>query len=163
VNFLHHKEPRLRRAAVYALGRLDGIEYQMRIFTMLSDPQSRVVKQAMKALLPQARMLPMQWIRDLPETDDRRVVRQAGLMLLLKRGKWERLPLLLQLGADTDPVIASQALNALNDWFSKYNQSFAEPSKADREEILKALERFGAKLPVWFVQEIQACLKIYFP
>jgi HEAT repeat protein len=163
MKFLDDKEPKLRRAAVYALGRLDGEKYQMRIFTMLSDPQSRVVKQAAKALLPNARLLPMQWIKDLPETDDRRVVRQAGLMLALKRSKWERLPLLLQLCADADPVIASQALNALRDWFSGYNRSFAEPTKTDREEILCVLKRFGDKLPKESVREIQQCLKIYFP
>lgn len=163
VNFLHHKEPKLRRAAVYALGRLDGTEYQMRIFAMLSDPQSRVVKQAVKSLLPLARQLPMQWIRDLPETDDRRIVRQVGLVLMLKRGKWERLPLVLQLCADADPVIASQALNALRDWFSGYNRSFAEPTREDRDDILRALEKFGGKVPTKLAQEMEQCLKIYFP
>jgi HEAT repeat protein len=162
LDFLNHKEPKLRRAAVYALGRLNGEKYQMRIFTMLSDPQARVVKQAMKALLPKARLLPMQWIKDLPETDDRRVVRQAGLMLLLKRGKWERLPLLLQFCADEDPVIVSQALNAWRDWFVNYNKSFAEPTRDDFENITRALQRYGGKLSSESVREMENCLKIYF-
>jgi HEAT repeat protein len=163
LKFLNDKAPKLRRAAVYALGRMNSEKYQLNIFTMLSDPRSRVVKQAMKALLPKARLLPMQWIKDLPETDDRRVVRQAGLVLLLNRGKWERLPLLLQLCADADQVIASQALNALRNWLTGYNKSFAEPTKTDRDEIMRALARFEGKVPAKFVHEVQQCLKIYFP
>ncbi len=161
--YLKRSEARVRRCAVYALGRLDVEKYLGVIFEKLFDLQSSVVRQAMKALQPKARLVPVDDLEALVSADERKVVHQAVIVLLSKKGKWERLPLILMLCAVENAVTANLALNALNDWFERYNRSFTEPTRSDHERINKALDKWGYCASAKAVKEVRSCLKIYFP
>src|SRR6266568_2824965 len=75
--------------------------------------------------------------------------------------KWKKLPALLQACADSDAKIAALATRALRDWFFNYNQSFAEPTRADSERIEAALRKVETTLPDKAASELRSCLKIY--
>lgn len=161
--FLSAPKSGLRRAATYAVGKLDAEHFIVQLMQMLADEMPGVSREALKALLPRARQQPLGEYWKLFANDKRVFVRRNALALLLRFGKWEKLPPLLLASADEDKRLASFAQSALRDWLKNYNRSFAEPTRTDFERIQDALSHTEKYLPNGVVEQIHACLRIYFP
>src|SRR5439155_9845920 len=125
--FLNAPEPRLRRAASYAVGKLDAEHFVGPLMQTLADEMPSVSREAMKALLPNARQQSLDEYWRLFANDRRAFVRRNAITLMLRFGKWEKLPPLLLACADQDKRLGGLAQNALGAWSRNYNSSFAEP------------------------------------
>jgi HEAT repeat protein len=161
--FLNAPKPSLRRAATYAVGKLDAEHFVAQLMQMLADEMPGVSREALKALLPKARHQSLDDFWKLFANDKRVFVRRNTLVLMLRFGKWEKLPPLLLACADEDKLLAEIAAGAVHDWIVHYNGSYAEPTRRDFENIESALRKVHTRLPRKSVDEIRACLKIYFP
>ncbi|HEX7652394.1 MAG TPA: hypothetical protein VF607_02740 [Verrucomicrobiae bacterium] len=154
--------PKLRRAAVYALGKLSVEGNLARLVGSLSDPNASVSREALKALLPQARLIPLDNLEDLLTRADKFHSRRNALTLIQHFDKWRKLPALLISIGYKDLQIAELALAAVREWFANYNRSFSEPTLSDFKKIQACLPGVEAKLPHHISIELRDCLKIYF-
>lgn len=162
VPFLKSPFTKIRRAAAYAIGRLD-LEVQLeRLVGVLSDAKPSVSREALKALQSKARYIALADLENLFANGGDFHVRRNTLSLILHTDKWKKVPALLKACADKDERIAQQAAKALRDWSLNYNRSFAEPTRDDFEKISSALSQFEPHLPHGSATELRACLKIYF-
>jgi HEAT repeat protein len=162
LQFLASPLIRIRRAAVYAMGRLDFEGQLERLVTLLSDAKPGVSREAFKALLPKARHISLADLESLLSGDTSFHVRRNALMLISHADKWKKIPSLVKACADKDEQIAKQAGNALRAWSLNYNDSYAEPTHGDFQKISVAVTQFEPYLPNGFAVELRACLKIYF-
>jgi hypothetical protein len=160
--FLISSLPKLRRAAVYAIGKLDVEGCLAELTRLLSDAKASVSREALKALLPKVRQIPLNELERLLAYDPNFHVRRNALTLILHAEKWKKLPALLNACADVDAKIAELATRGLRDWFVNYNRSFAEPTREDFNSIEAALRKVEAKLPLKSATELRDCLKTYF-
>ncbi len=157
----HSPLPTLRCAAVYAAGKLDADSCVATLTDLLSDPNSSVSREALKALLPKARQLPVKDLETLFASDAAFHTRRNALTLIIHVGKWRKLPVLLNACVDLDARIAGLATRALRGWLFNYNRSFAEPTRTETERIKAVLDKVEAKLPSGVTRELRACLAIY--
>lgn len=160
--FLVSSLPQLRRAAVYAVGKLNVEGCLTELTRLLSDTKASVSREALKALLPRVRRVPLSDLEGLLAYDPKLHVRRNALTLILHVEKWKKLPALLNASADVDAKIAELAARGLRDWFFNYNRSFAEPTREDFNSIEASLRKVEAKLPLESAAELRDCLKTYF-
>jgi HEAT repeat protein len=162
VPFLNSPLTKIRRAAAYAIGRLD-LEGQLeRLVGVLSDARPGVSREALKALQSKARLVSMDDLEALAAGGADFHVRRNALTLISHTEKWKRIPDLLKACADKDERISEQSAKALRAWLSNYNSSFAEPTRDDFQRISLALSQFETCLPHGFAAEFRACLNTYF-
>jgi HEAT repeat protein len=160
--YLDSPLPKLRRAATYALGKLDADGNLKTLTGILSDAKASVSREALKVLLPKVRQIPLDELENLISSDAKFHVRRNALTLILHSDKWRKLPALLNACGDGDSRISEFATRAMRYWFINYNRSFAEPTRADFERIQSVLPRVKTKLPHGLAAELRDCLKIYF-
>jgi HEAT repeat protein len=160
--FLNSPLTKIRRAAAYAIGRLDLEGQLLKLVVVLSDSKPSVSREALKALQTKARHIPLAELENLFAGEADFHIRRNVLTLILHTDKWKKIPTLLKACADKDARIAEQASKALRVWSSNYNSSFAEPTREDFQRISVALSQFEPYLPHGFAVELRACLKIYF-
>jgi HEAT repeat protein len=152
---------RIRAAAVYAVGKLDAPGNLDRLFGFLSDIKPSVSKQAMKALIPIAREIPLDDLEKLLMSSECHHVKRNALLLVLETGKWQKLPALLNACVNEDNKLANFATRTLENWITTYNRSFAEPSIAEIGRIRLALEKAEGRLPSRAADELRDCLRIF--
>lgn len=160
--FLCSPLPKLRRAAVYALGKLDVDGNLTKLTGFLSDVKASVSREALKALLPKARQVSLDELERLLLDGVNFYIRRNALTIILNTEKWRKLPALLNACADDDAKIVELATKGMRGWFASYNRSFAEPTRADFERIQSVLTKVESKLPHWAAAELRDCLKAYF-
>jgi len=148
-------EPRFRRAATYAVGKLDGKHFIGPLLLMLADESPSVSREALRALLPNAHEPTLEAYWKLFANDKRVFVQRNVLVLMLRFGKWEKLPPLLLACSNEDARLSGFAQNALRAWFRNYNHSFAEPTRIDREKIQVALQSTEKHPPAGHVSGIR--------
>ena len=159
--FLLAAEPRLRKAAIYALGRLDAETFLPEFLAGLADSHPGVSRESVRACLPKARFLDMDALWTLFQSDSRFYVRKHALMLIQRFGKWERLaPLVIACG-DSDSMISELAKAGIRRWISTYNSSFAEPSAVQIRQIRQGLANSAGMLDRHIVMEIGSCLATF--
>jgi HEAT repeat protein len=116
VPFLNSPLTNLRRAAVYAIGRLD-LEGQLeRLVGVLPDAKPSVSREALKALQLKARYIALADLENLFASGADFHVRRNALSLIVHTDKWKKVPALLKACADKDERIAEQAAKALRAW-----------------------------------------------
>ncbi len=152
---------KIRRAAVYAMGKLDAEGCITRLVEFVGDAQPSVSRAAQRALLPKAGSIPLERLESL-FNDVAFHVRRNALTLILHAGKWSKLPTMLTACADADAKIAGSASTALREWLSNYNRSYVEPTRADFERIQSALAKVECTLPHGAARELRGCLMTFF-
>ena len=152
---------RIRRAAVYAMGRLDVEGCLAKLTEFLTDTKPSVSKEALKSLLSKARLIPLEELESLLTNNRMFHVRRNALTLILHTDKWRKLPALLNACADADAKIAGSATVALRGWFLTYNRSFVEPTRVDFDRIQSVLSKVESKLPHGAAEELRDCLKTF--
>lgn len=161
-SFLTSPLTKIRRAAVYSIGRLD-VEGQMaQLVSRLSDTKPSVSREALKALQSKARNISMAELEQLFANGGAFYIRRNALTLISHAEKWKKLPALLKACADKHARIAEQARRALKDWSRNYNSSYAEPTRDDFDRISSALRKAEPTLPRRFAAELRATLRTYF-
>lgn len=157
LRMLAHGSARVRRAAVRAL-RILGVEEQevplLRIIS--SDVRSVVREAAYSLLLRRISAADVVWTAALKNTGER--VPETVLRLMKDAGKWQQLRLYLGAARSESPSLSKCAIEMLLTWNSKFNSSFVEPSAAERESSLIALDSVEERLPKPLARELRFTL-----
>lgn len=160
--YLDSPLPKLRRAAVNAIGKLDDGENLEKLVVALTDPVPSVSREALKVLRRKVNQIPFEKLEQMLAVGNGFHVRRNAFALILLAGKWRKLPALLNACTEDDARLSALALKAVQDWLFNYNRSFAEPTQEDCRKIYSSLEKAEAKLPNGVAKEVRNCLKIYF-
>jgi len=158
--FLSHESPRVNRAAVKALAKLDQ-ESSMDVFlqSLLSDKQS-VSREARLALaeLVDLRVAPtlMGWYTREPRLH----VKKNILFLFSRLGKADSILYLLRASMVPDQEINALAQRYVEAWVAGYSKRFYIQIRPERrEELSVLLEEAKAYLPEKTVQELRFLLQ----
>lgn len=104
--YLNSRLPKIRRAAVYAIGKLDAENNLTKLQELLLDEKASVSKEAWKSLLPKARQIPLEDLEAILKSEVPFHVRRNALTLIFHHDKWQKLPAMLNACADEDAKIA---------------------------------------------------------
>ncbi len=121
---------------------------------LLASEQPGMAREARRALEPHALVLDRGQLGRLFRDDPRPDVRKHALLLLARLWKWDALPYLVQAAADPDPEFARRGVALLHRWLWTFNQSFMQPSPAQREAARQALAECWRRLPAARAREI---------
>ena len=153
VPWLTHLATKVRRAAVRALGRLDGDSHIDELLRALGDERSGVGRTAREALRGRLRLVAGGRLWDIFEQRAGRPhASRHALALLAGLGKWAGLKYLIRACRDDDPEIASLARSHLRDWVDHFNRSFARPSSDDLGLAVAALDASASTMEPEFVR-----------
>lgn len=137
--FLSHPFGRVRRAAVRAVGRLDGDGQIEVLLAALTDARPRVAHEAREALRPRLSLVDAEALWQTFRSAAASHVRRDALALLAALPKWEAVPFLVEAAADLDPALKERASEYLRTWLSAYNGSFVEPTRRQVARLEEAL------------------------
>ena len=140
VQWLTHRLTKVRRAAVKALGQLDGDGHSDELLRALGDERSAVCRAAMGCLRSVIRLVAVDHLWEIFERTGHSHGRRHALTLLAGSGKWAGLPYLIRACRDHDTAIAALARGHLRDWLTHFNRTFARPSVAELQLARAALE-----------------------
>jgi HEAT repeat protein len=157
--WLTHPSTTFRRAAVRALGRLDGDSHVGELLRALNDDQSSVSRLAKEALRGRLHLVVRDRLWELFERNRQSHVCRHALALLSGLGKWEGLSYLILACSDDDPEVAARAQGYIRDWIDRFNRSFAMPSSEDLRRAGDALEASGSALDSETVKLLRFHLK----
>jgi HEAT repeat protein len=119
---------------------------------------SSLAKAAMAVFRKQPQAWTMTEIKSLLGEEHAAEVRQRAFVLLCRRGKWEQLPVLLDLLSDSCGGFEHQVLSQLWAWRSRYNQTQSQPTRVQIELALAALDRVRERLDSRLSSEFHALL-----
>lgn len=137
--YLSNPLVRVQRAAVRAVGRLDGDNHLDALLTALADERPSVTHEAREALCPRLGLLDGDTLWRLFKTASKPHVRRDVLILLASLPKWESVPFLVEAATDEDPMIQELAGKRLRGWYAGYNRSFVRPTQTQIERLEEAL------------------------
>jgi HEAT repeat protein len=157
--WLRHPSAKVRRVVVRALGRLAGDAHVNDLLRALEDDRPSVTHAARDALRGRLHLVTGERLWDIYGVDRRPHVRRDALILLAGLGKWSSLPYLLRACSDDDPQVALKAHELLHDWLSRFNQSFAHPTREDLHRAADALESAYSTLDPDVFERLQFSLK----
>jgi hypothetical protein len=136
----------VRAEAVRALRRLDLVEPD-RIAPLLSDPSPTVCKQATIALMPLARQLDMERLRQLLRSQGPSHTRVAAYRLLRARSAWTRLQTNLELLDDESEEFRTRARADILGWIANEAAStYQRPDPEMADELARAIDDRAAVL-----------------
>lgn len=134
-----HPSPKVRRAAVKALARLNGDEHLSIFLNALRDETPAVSREARKALTGRAAAVGGARLWELFSTSSLPHVRRNALHLLSRLAKWDAVYYLIRATADPDVGIASASRLGVVRWLSQFNRSFSVPTPDQVSRLKSAL------------------------
>jgi len=135
---VNHLRPKVRKAAVQALARLDRDSYLNVFIESLLDHSPSVSAEAAKALRQRARQVGGNRLWDVFTKATSTRTKFKVLTLLAKLDKWESIPFLIRAAGDSNEEIAGAAKISLELWLRLYNRQFSQPTGAQRESLKSA-------------------------
>ena len=137
--YLSHPLAKVRRATVRAVCKLDGDNQIEALFAALTDERRSVTHEARETLRPRLGLLDDGTLWRLFKTAEWPHVRRDVLTLLASLPKWESIPFLIGAAADGDPLLQELASEQVRRWSSRYNSSFARPTRVQLARLEEAL------------------------
>jgi len=138
--FLSHSFGRVRRAAVRAVGRLDGDGQIEVLLAALKDVRPRVAHEAREALRPRLSLVDAEALWQTFRSAAPSHVCRDALALLAALPKWDAVPFLVEAAADPAPSLSERAGEYLRTWRSGYNGSFVRPTLPQVMRLEEALQ-----------------------
>ncbi|MGI5425344.1 hypothetical protein [Streptomyces sp. CA-179760] len=136
---LTHPVPAVRARAVAGLRVLDVTDVE-RLRPLLGDPAPGVVREATRALLPSAALLPEAWLAERLAPERPRQVRVAAFRLLEARGGVVRLRAAVRLLDDPDGKLRTRAARSAETWYPAAVRADAEAG----ELLARARRQLGS-------------------
>lgn len=137
--FLTHPLTKVRRAAVRALGRLDGDGRVGPLLAALDDPSPSVTREACSALQPRLSLVNPETLWQAFVLQKPLHVRLALLSLLAQMDRWVGLSYLVRASADGDDVVRDRAKEQLSIRVYGRRSSFTKPTPAQVARLREAL------------------------
>jgi HEAT repeat protein len=139
-----HPSPKVRRAAIKALARLNGDEHLSVFLTALRDETPSVSREARKALTSRAAAVGGERLWEIfSASSSPPHVRHNALNLLSRLGKWDGIYYLIRAAGDHDIRIAEASRLGVVRWLSQYNRSFTMPTPEQITRIESVLRERG--------------------
>jgi HEAT repeat protein len=154
-DFLRHSDPRVRKAAVRAIGRLNAEAYCDSLVAALRDGSAAVAKAARDVLVTHMSCASAHQLAALFEGDSSPLTQRLVLTLLTQRSWWESASVLLTATISPDERIRSVALAGLHRWQYSTRILYARPTRKQVEEVERALLQHGAELEEPMVRAFQ--------
>lgn len=136
--FLDHASLRVRAAAVRAVGRLSGDDYDDALIAALGDPQGSVARAAVAALLPRAGRLSLLSVVRLLDSLPTPPARRRVLSVIARLRRWDAIPHLL--AATSDPDLRTHAEVHIGRWIAKGLRDYTRPDPDAVTAFAAALE-----------------------
>ena len=153
VPFLKSSGARVRRAAVYAVGRLAPQQHVAELWERITDDSPRVAKEAAKALRNCGHIVDAAEIWAVYQADSREHVHLALLQLLDQLGAWHKLPYLIRLSSGTSEHVVARAKSLI---LGIVNRVFTRPSPEEKRLIAEALADTAGSLDPAYRAELKA-------
>ncbi len=144
LELLQHRGMQVRAAVLRTFAAThfeEALPWLKAAFT--SHEGSSLAKAAMAVFRKQPQAWTMTEIKSLLGEEHFAAVRLRAYALLCRRGKWEQLPVLLDLLPDSSGVFEQRVLSQLWTWMDRYNQAQRQPTRVQIEQALAALDRVG--------------------
>lgn len=144
--FAQPPDGRLRKAALQALGRLDGDRFVAQFLAALDDPGPGVAGEAVHALSQRTALLDMEDLWERARTPRSPAANRKLFALLFNAQKWDSLYYALCTLHHSAPGIAAMAQNHVGQWLDNFNRSATQSTPAQRARLLTALDRAAGDL-----------------
>jgi len=125
---------------------------------MLASVSTCLGKTAFAILLKQPASLSLDEIRTWLRESQPDALRLRGFCLLIMRGKWEKLPALLELSRDPFDQLRNRATSSIRAWLQSFNKYQVQPSRDQIEEAAVELALSKNSLGDRLFQELEALL-----
>jgi HEAT repeat protein len=151
--FLSASRVSLRRAAVLAIGHLDGAAFGAEIKAALRDKSRGVSKAARLVLEKHSHLLTRDFLLDALSEERPLHVRRGAVRLISSLNKWDRVITLL------DALITAPEFNDLIRaemvrWLQMYNRSFVQPSRDQLAELKRLVGAQSSMLSEELAREL---------
>ncbi len=123
-----------------------------------SNDAPALSKAALAVLRRHPQSLTLDEVKALLAAKNSDIVRWRAFSLLCLRGKWEQLPVLLDLLHEAPDFFNRRVLSHLSSWLSRFNRSQIQPTRAQVEQSLTALKSARIQLGPKFGTEFHALL-----
>jgi HEAT repeat protein len=157
--FCADRLPRVRAAAVWALGQLAGEGALTELVMALQDSSPGVSRQAARALVAYVAGIEPERLWQTFRATAQVHTRRNALWLIASLRKWDSLPLLLQ--ALSDPAVEVRALATahVRNWLAAFNQSYSvlRPEQRVRLRVLLETHRFVLGRNLY--RELEFCIR----
>jgi HEAT repeat protein len=154
-----HAHPKIRAAAVRAVGRLDAEGRMETLLAALADPSRRVSNTAASALSRKSGLVEIDTFRDFALSDIWPAhTRLNALRLLSSLSKWVGLPILVHAAAASDPHVAMAAHSYLRGWYSR---DFRKPTLQQLQAVQQALQETAHTLDPSVRANITAAVRLW--
>jgi HEAT repeat protein len=159
--FLSHLVPKVRRAAVRTLQRLDADTFVDAFVSALGDESVSVSRAALEALRTRGPRLSADVAWDLFSRSPHLHVRKHVLALMQCLGKWQTIPLLVRGAADSEEAVAERARLEIDKWLGRYNRGFARPTHEEIQDLESALTGAASALRSRLLHELRAIARTW--
>ena len=155
-----HPRTTVRRAAIRALGLLDGDGHAEHLLHALHDPSGSVSATARDQLRRRASGL-QHAVAGAYRAGALPHARRHAFTLLSSLGKWERLPYLLEAAADPDLDLRRIAAERLDVWIATQNRTFSPPTPLQLRAIRLAYDAHHVAVERRVTDEVRAILRFW--
>jgi hypothetical protein len=138
--FLAHRSPGIRKAAVVALGRLAPDAPASLFLGAMEDPSAGVSKAARHALAIRRGGVGAEELWDVFRRTPEEHVRNNALSLLAGLGKWESIGWIIRACGVEDEPIAVMARQHLRRWLDRFNRNQTQPTRDQLQRTAQALD-----------------------
>lgn len=158
---LSHSSASVRQAAITVFADTHLAETLPLLVSSLNDCDSpAIAKVAFRTLKRHPQAVDIQklenWACDLSKAESSRM---RALALISRRGKWERLPILLRLLASDQALPQKRLPMHLESWLRSYNRSQVQPTPAQITEARQALSVVASRLSEPMRREFETLLQ----
>jgi HEAT repeat protein len=159
--YCQHTAPGIRRAAVWALARLNGRQYRAELLNALKDNHRGVSKEAANGLRRQSALLHGEDVWHIFQATTLLHVRTNALSVIESMSKWQRIAYIVMAMADIDPRIAEKATIMYRRWNQTFNRSFTKPTLSEMAKIHSVLRETESTIDDRIVRNLLQFLKSY--
>ena len=153
--YVSHPSPKVRRAGVQALNRLDGEAYIELLLASLADDVPSVSRAARDALKTRVPLIQPGQLWRVFNQSTQPHTKRAVAFLIAALPKWESIPMLVRACADSNERVSSAAREYVHRWMRRYNRSFSQPSLRQLNLLSEALKESDSRLEAKVVEDFR--------
>ena len=160
VSYVSDRAAKIRGAAVRALARLNAKAHVELFLSALTDENSNVSRQALKALAGMVSAATGEKVWTIFVSAPKGHVKRNALSLLQRLPKWDSIYYLLKAMRDSDEAVARMSRIGIQRWLLRFNRTFSPPSGDQIAKVKARLEACSELLDQKTREEILFSIKI---
>jgi len=157
---LRDPSPRVKQAAIRAIGHLDAAAFLGELSALLDDERAGIARAARDAIAAHSELLAPARLRDLFMRATHSRTRQFLISLFGRLWWWDSAPLLIEATACEDPAAKQLALDILATWRGKIGRLTGKPSAQQLEFLRNSLDSHRAELSRAVIVDVEDHLRL---